>query len=60
MTAVPLDTVALADLSGTTAAESRRMSAEERALMLHKRKLRNRASAARSRDRQRASASATG
>ncbi|GAB0497258.1 hypothetical protein MMPV_008582 [Pyropia vietnamensis] len=41
--------IASQDLSGTTAAASRRMSTEERQLMLHKRKLRNRASAARSR-----------
>lgn len=41
--------IASQDLTGTTAAASRRMSTEERQLMLHKRKLRNRASAARSR-----------
>ncbi|KAK1867934.1 hypothetical protein I4F81_010431 [Pyropia yezoensis] len=41
--------IASQDLAGTTAAASRRMSTEERQLMLHKRKLRNRASAARSR-----------
>ncbi|OSX80726.1 hypothetical protein BU14_0033s0070 [Porphyra umbilicalis] len=56
----PLNGASLGDLTGTTAAESRRMTADQHALMLHKRKLRNRASAARSRDRQRASASATG
>ncbi|GAB0494759.1 hypothetical protein MMPV_006055 [Pyropia vietnamensis] len=60
VTTTPLDAAALVDLTGTTAAESRRMTADQHALMLHKRKLRNRASAARSRDRQRASASATG
>lgn len=41
--------IASQDLAGTTAAASRRMTTEERQLMLHKRKLRNRASAARSR-----------
>lgn len=43
----------LADLSGSTAAKSRKMNLEERDIMLHKRRLRNRASAARSRDKQR-------
>lgn len=43
----------LEDLSGTTAARSRKMSHDERELMLHKRRLRNRESAARSRDKQR-------
>jgi cell division protein FtsB len=43
----------LQDLKGTTAARSRLMSEEERNLMLHKRRLRNRASAARSREKQR-------
>lgn len=41
----------LTDLSGTTAARSRKMSDEERKIMLHKRRLRNRASAARSREK---------
>ncbi|GJQ10308.1 hypothetical protein GpartN1_g5155.t1 [Galdieria partita] len=41
----------LKDLKGSTSAEGRRMTAEERALMLYKRKLRNRHSAARSRRR---------
>ena len=40
-----------ADLKGTTAARSRKMSEEERRIMLHKRRLRNRASAARSREK---------
>lgn len=43
----------LADLKGTTAARSRKMTEDERNLMLHKRRLRNRASAARSREKQR-------
>lgn len=46
----------LADLTGTTAARSRKMSSSERDLMLHKRRLRNRESAARSRDKQRRTA----
>ncbi|GJD10876.1 hypothetical protein Gasu2_50440 [Galdieria sulphuraria] len=41
----------LKDLKGSTSAEGRKMTAEERALMLYKRKLRNRNSAARSRRR---------
>lgn len=41
----------LADLKGTTAARSRKMTEEERRVMLHKRRLRNRASAARSREK---------
>lgn len=41
----------LADIGGTTAARSRQMSEEERRVMLYKRKLRNRASAARSREK---------
>jgi len=41
----------LKDLKGSTSAEGRKMTAEERALMLYKRKLRNRYSAARSRRR---------
>lgn len=41
----------LHDLAGTTAARSRKMSEEERKIMLHKRRLRNRASAARSREK---------
>lgn len=43
----------LVDLTGSTAAKSRKMSMQERDIMLHKRRLRNRASAARSRDKQR-------
>lgn len=43
----------LKDLSGTTAAKSRKMTPKERDIMLHKRRLRNRESAARSRDKQR-------
>lgn len=43
----------LVDLSGSTAAKSRKMTDAERDIMLHKRRLRNRASAARSRDKQR-------
>lgn len=39
------------DLKGTTAARSRKMTEEERRVMLHKRRLRNRASAARSREK---------
>lgn len=39
------------DLTGTTAARSRKMTDEERKVMLHKRRLRNRASAARSREK---------
>lgn len=42
-----------ADLSGTTAAQSRKMTPVQRDIMLHKRRLRNRASAARSREKQR-------
>lgn len=45
--------VPLLDLSGTTAARSRKMDAGEREIMLMKRRLRNRASAARSRQKQR-------
>lgn len=41
------------DLKGSTAAKSRKMSLSERDIMLHKRRLRNRQSAARSRDKQR-------
>lgn len=41
----------LTDLSGTTAARSRKMTEDERKVMLHKRRLRNRASAARSREK---------
>ncbi|CAN8073574.1 unnamed protein product [Agarophyton chilense] len=41
----------LADLKGTTAARSRKMTEHERRVMLHKRRLRNRASAARSREK---------
>lgn len=41
----------MADLKGTTAARSRKMTEEERRVMLHKRRLRNRASAARSREK---------
>lgn len=41
----------LDDLTGTTAARSRKMTEEERKVMLHKRRLRNRASAARSREK---------
>lgn len=41
----------LGDLKGTTAARSRKMTEEERRVMLHKRRLRNRASAARSREK---------
>lgn len=47
------ETTDLTDLSGSTAAKSRKMSEGERDIMLHKRRLRNRASAARSRDKQR-------
>lgn len=43
----------LLDLRGSTAAKSRKMTVEQRDVMLHKRRLRNRASAARSRDKQR-------
>lgn len=43
----------LVDLKGTTAARSRKMTEDERNIMLHKRRLRNRASAARSREKQR-------
>jgi Basic region leucine zipper len=43
----------LSDLKGTTAARSRKMTELERSVMLHKRRLRNRASAARSREKQR-------
>lgn len=41
------------DLTGTTAAQSRKMTPVQRDIMLHKRRLRNRASAARSREKQR-------
>ncbi len=41
----------LQDIGGTTAARSRQMTEEERRVMLYKRKLRNRASAARSREK---------
>jgi bZIP transcription factor len=41
------------DLSGTTAARSRKMTEKEREVMLFKRRLRNRQSAARSREKQR-------
>ncbi|GJD09324.1 hypothetical protein Gasu2_35810 [Galdieria sulphuraria] len=41
----------LKDLKGSTSAEGRKMTAEERALMLYKREVRNRNSAARSRRR---------
>jgi hypothetical protein len=47
------DKALLQDLKGTTAARSKLMSADERSVMLHKRRLRNRASAARSREKQR-------
>lgn len=43
----------LKDLRGSTAAKSRKMTDDERDIMLHKRRLRNRLSAARSRDKQR-------
>lgn len=43
----------LVDLRGSTAAKSRKMSTQQRDIMLHKRRLRNRASAARSRHKQR-------
>lgn len=43
----------LVDLRGSTAAQSRKMTDRERDVMLHKRRLRNRQSAARSRDKQR-------
>lgn len=43
----------LRDLQGTTAAKSRKMTNTEHDVMLHKRRLRNRASAARSREKQR-------
>ncbi|KAJ8904910.1 hypothetical protein NDN08_001424 [Rhodosorus marinus] len=46
----------LGDLSGTTSSEAKRMSKEEREMVLHKRKLRNRLSAQRSRERRRAQA----
>eukprot|EP00172_Hildenbrandia_rubra_P002618 Plantae.Rhodophyta-Hildenbrandia_rubra.ctg3601.p1 GENE.Plantae.Rhodophyta-Hildenbrandia_rubra.ctg3601~~Plantae.Rhodophyta-Hildenbrandia_rubra.ctg3601.p1 ORF type:complete len:283 (+),score=101.59 Plantae.Rhodophyta-Hildenbrandia_rubra.ctg3601:238-1086(+) len=39
------------DLTGTTAAHSRKMTGKEREIMLHKRRLRNRESAARSREK---------
>lgn len=42
---------ALTDIGGSTAARSRQMTEEERRVMLYKRKLRNRASAARSREK---------
>lgn len=41
----------MSDLKGTTAARSRKMTEDERRVMLHKRRLRNRASAARSREK---------
>lgn len=47
------DPVDLRDLKGSTAAKSRKMTEEERDIMLHKRRLRNRQSAARSRVKQR-------
>lgn len=47
------DPAQLVDLTGTTAAKSRKMTPEQRDVMLHKRRLRNRASAARSREKQR-------
>jgi hypothetical protein len=47
------DEALLQDLNGTTAARSKLMSSDERSLMLHKRRLRNRASASRSREKQR-------
>lgn len=43
----------LVDLRGSTAAKSRKMTPQEHEIMLHKRRLRNRQSAARSRDKQR-------
>lgn len=46
-----LQTDDMADLKGTTAARSRKMTEDERRVMLHKRRLRNRASAARSREK---------
>ncbi|KAA8491965.1 hypothetical protein FVE85_8447 [Porphyridium purpureum] len=46
-----VDPKELGDLSGTTSAMSRKMTKEEHDLMLYKRKLRNRLSAARSRKR---------
>jgi len=51
-----LDELARANLAGTTAARSRKMSASEREVMLHRRRLRNRASAARSRHKAREAA----
>lgn len=50
----------LVDLRGSTAAKSRKMTEEERDIMLHKRRLRNRQSAARSRDKQRKTISDVG
>ncbi|CDF40222.1 unnamed protein product [Chondrus crispus] len=47
------DAADLKDLRGSTAAKSRKMTEDERDIMLHKRRLRNRLSAARSRERQR-------
>lgn len=46
-----LSTMDFQDLTGTTAARSRKMTDDERKVMLHKRRLRNRASAARSREK---------
>mmetsp|Transcript_11247 Transcript_11247/g.46968 ORF Transcript_11247/g.46968 Transcript_11247/m.46968 type:complete len:210 (-) Transcript_11247:352-981(-) len=46
----------LGDLSGTTSSQAKKMSKEEREIVLHKRKLRNRLSAQRSRERRRARA----
>lgn len=57
---VALDQLARADLAGTTAARSRKMSASEREVMLHRRRLRNRASAARSRHKAREAAARGG
>lgn len=54
------DPVDLKDLRGSTAAKSRKMTEEERDIMLHKRRLRNRQSAARSRDKQRKTISDVG
>lgn len=50
-TSLPLAEADMADLKGTTAARSRKMTEDERRVMLHKRRLRNRASAARSREK---------
>lgn len=57
---VALDQLARADLAGTTAARSRKMTASEREVMLHRRRLRNRASAARSRHKAREAAARGG